>query len=150
LILRRAGDARQGENAASERAARPSVTIGGGSQTDLGRIYRGHVEDMPDAPKENLDKLHKHEEQLRAESLALITKRAELTDHWKLVQEAMNVVYAFANDHVHGSDDELTMQFLGIRLFGRGGRVNQIGTLGLLSEGEETYFLVDYLRSNPV
>ena len=65
------------------------------------------------APKENVDTLHEHEEQLRAESLTLIAKLANLTDHWKLVQEAMNVIYAFADDHVHGSDDELTMQFLG-------------------------------------
>ena len=60
------------------------------------------------APTENVDRLHEHEEKLRAESLALIAKRMDLTDHWKLVQEAMNVIYAFANDHVHGSDDELT------------------------------------------
>jgi hypothetical protein len=62
------------------------------------------------APTENVDKLHEHEEKLRAESLALIAKRMDLTDHWKLVQKAMNVIYAFANDHVHGSDDELTLQ----------------------------------------
>jgi hypothetical protein len=69
------------------------------------------------APKENFDKLHEHEEQLRVESLALIAKRVDLTDHWKLVQEAMNVIFAFVNEHVHVSDDELTMQLLGVRLF---------------------------------
>jgi hypothetical protein len=29
----------------------------------------------------------------------------------------MNVVWAFTQEHVHNSDDELTSQLLGIRLF---------------------------------
>jgi hypothetical protein len=111
---------------------------------------------MPDASKENVDKLHDHEEQLRVESLALIAKRADLTDHWKLVQEAMNVIYAFSNDHVHGSDDELTMQFLGIRLFNAAAVSIKLALSGYYQKAFvhvrdilETYFLVDYLRSNP-
>jgi hypothetical protein len=122
----------------------------------LGHIHKGYVEDMPDAPKENVDKLHEHEEQLRVESLALIAKRADLTDHWKLVQEAMNVIYAFSNDHVHGSDDELTMQFLGIRLFNAAAVSIKLALSGYYQKAFvhvrdilETYFLVDYLRSTP-
>jgi hypothetical protein len=111
---------------------------------------------MPDVPKENVDKLHEHEEQLRVESLALIAKRADLTDHWKLVQEVMNVIYAFSNDHVHGSDDELTMQFLGIRLFNAAAVSIKLALSGYYQKAFvhvrdilETYFLVDYLRSSP-
>jgi hypothetical protein len=40
---------------------------------------------MSDKPSDNIEKLHAHEEQLRVESLALIAKRDDLTDHWKLV-----------------------------------------------------------------
>jgi hypothetical protein len=111
---------------------------------------------MSDKPRDNIEKLHAHEEQLRVESLALIAKRDDLTDHWKLVQEAMNVIYAFAHDHAHGSDDELTMQFLGIRLFNGAAASIKLALSGYyqksfmhLRDILETYFLVDYLRSNP-
>jgi hypothetical protein len=69
------------------------------------------------AMTDNLTSLHEHEENIRTKSLAAIVRRADLTDHLALVQEAMNVIYAFTHDHVNESDDELTMQFLGIRLF---------------------------------
>ena len=122
----------------------------------LGRICRGRVGDMADAPKKNVAKLHEYEEQLRAESLALIAKHADLTDHWKLVQEAMNVIFAFVNEHVEVSDDELTMQFLGIRLFNAAAASIKLALSGYYQKAFvhvrdilETYFLVDYLRSNP-
>ena len=100
--------------------------------------------------------LHEHEEQLRVESLALIAERADLTDHWKLVQEAVNVIYAFTHDHEHGGDDELTLQFLGIRLFNAAAVSIKLALSGYYQKAFvhvrdilETYFLVDYLRSNP-
>jgi hypothetical protein len=37
------------------------------------------------------------------------------------VAEAMNAIYAFTHDHEHGSDNELTLQYLGIRLFNAAG-----------------------------
>jgi hypothetical protein len=68
----------------------------------------------------------------------------------------MNVIYAFAHDHAHGSDDELTMQFLGIRLFNAAAAAAKLALSGYYQKGfvhlrdiVETYFLVDYLRSNP-
>jgi hypothetical protein len=67
--------------------------------------------------QDNLVSLHEHEEALREQSLAVIASRAALADHLNLVREAMNVIYAFTQEHVHNSDDELTKQFLGIRLF---------------------------------
>jgi hypothetical protein len=67
--------------------------------------------------KDNLVSLYEHEEHLRAKSLVLIAARSELTDHLNLVREAMNVIFAFTQEHIHSSDDELNMQFLGIRLF---------------------------------
>jgi hypothetical protein len=58
---------------------------------------------------------------LRARSLAFIEADAALSDHWNLVAEAMNAIYAFTHDHEHGSDNELTLQYLGIRLFNAAG-----------------------------
>jgi hypothetical protein len=50
---------------------------------------------MADKPKDNLDGLHDHEEGIRTESLALIAKRTDLTDHLAL----MNVIWAFTQEH---------------------------------------------------
>ena len=44
------------------------------------------------AAKDNLTSLHDHEENIRTESLGIIARRADLTDHLALVQEAMNVI----------------------------------------------------------
>jgi hypothetical protein len=111
---------------------------------------------MNDRPEDNIDRLHAHEEQLRVESLAVIAKHEDLSDHWKVAQEAMNVIYAFSHDHKHGSDDELTLQFMGIRLFNAAAASIKLALSGYyqkafvhLRDILETYFLVDYLRSNP-
>ena len=72
-------------------------------------------------PTDNLHSLHQHEEMLRGMSLDIIKADATLSEQWALVSEAMNVIYAFAHDHPHHSDDELTLQLLGIRLFNAAG-----------------------------
>jgi hypothetical protein len=69
------------------------------------------------ASVDNLKTLHEHEEKLRAESLAIINKSATLKEHCHVIHEAMNIVYGFTRDHPHRSEDELTLQLLGIRLF---------------------------------
>jgi hypothetical protein len=88
--------------------------------------------------------------------LALIAKRTDLTDHLALVREAMNVIWAFTQEHVHNSDNELTFQLLGIRLFNAAAVSIKLGLAGYYQKAFvhvrdilETYFLVDYLRSNP-
>jgi len=73
------------------------------------------------AATDNLVSLYDHEEGLRATSLEAIKADATLSDHWNLVTEAMNAIYAFTHDHVHKSEDELTLQYLGIRLFNAAG-----------------------------
>jgi hypothetical protein len=111
---------------------------------------------MTEKPKDNLEGLHGHEESIRTESLALIAKRMDLTDHLALVLEAMNVIWAFTQEHIHNSDDELTFQFLGIRLFNAAAVSIKLALAGYYQKAFvhvrdilETYFLVDYLRSNP-
>src|SRR5215472_12736401 len=105
---------------------------------------------------DNLTSLHKHEEKLRAESLTAIKANAALSDHWNLVAEAMNVIYAFAHDHDHGNENELTLQYLGIRLFNAAGASIKLGLSGYyqpafhqVRDVIETYFLVDYLSTYP-
>lgn len=105
---------------------------------------------------DNLTSLHKHEEKLRAESLTAIKANVALSDHWNLVAEAMNVIYTFTHDHVHGSENELTLQYLGIRLFNAAGASIKLALSGYyqtafhqVRDVIETYFLVDYLSTNP-
>jgi hypothetical protein len=108
------------------------------------------------AATDNLGSLHDHEEQLRAQSLEAIKADAALSDHWKLVAEAMNAIFVFTHDHVHGSENELTLQYLGIRLFNAAGASIKLALSGyyqkafhLVRDVIETYFLVDYLSTYP-
>jgi hypothetical protein len=103
----------------------------------------------------NLATLHREEERLRSEHLNLIGTRADLSDHIELIQDAMNVIWAFTHDHTHRSDDELTLQFLGIRIFNLAASSIKLAYAGYyqtafsaLRDLLETYFLVDYLCSN--
>jgi hypothetical protein len=108
------------------------------------------------AATDNLTSLHKHEEELRARSLAAIEADAALSDHWNLVADAMNAIYVFTHDHAHGSENELTLQYLGIRLFNAAGASVKLALSGYYQKafGQvrdliETYFLVDYLSTYP-
>jgi hypothetical protein len=105
---------------------------------------------------DNLTSLHEHEEALRKQSLNEILSNSDLTAHWNMVAEAMNAIFAFSHDHPHGSDDELTLQYLGIRLFNAGGASIKLALSGYyqkafdqLRDIIETYFLVDYLSTYP-
>jgi hypothetical protein len=108
------------------------------------------------AATDNLISLHRQEEELRARSLAAIEADAALFDHWNLVGEAMNAIYVFTHDHPHGSDNELTLQYLGIRLFNAAGASIKLALSGYYQKAFhqvrdliETYFLVDYLSTHP-
>jgi len=75
---------------------------------------------------DNLSSLHRHEQKLRDDSLAAIEKRVDLSDHWAIVAEDMNVIHAFVYSHPHESEDELTLQFIGIHLGDRLGTDTQV------------------------
>jgi hypothetical protein len=71
------------------------------------------------------------------------------------VQEAMNIVYGLTHDHLHRSDDELTLQRLGIRLFNASAASVNLALSGYyqiafaqLRDIVETYFLLDYFSTN--
>lgn len=104
---------------------------------------------------DNLASLHAEEEKLRVRQLALIDDgREALRDHFNIVREAMNFIYGLTHDHPHASDDELTLQFLGIRLFNSAASSIKLALSGYyqnafqhLRDILETYFLIDYLLS---
>lgn len=104
---------------------------------------------------DNLSTLHDEEERLRAQTLAYIASNEELRDHLAIVRESMNIIWGVTHDHPHKNDDELTIQFLGIRLFNAAGASIKLAQSGYyqnafqhLRDFLETYFLLDYLRSN--
>ena len=105
---------------------------------------------------ENLKSIHQHEEKLRSESLAIIAANTELEEHLRIVHEAMDIIYALTHDHPHRSDDELTLQMLGVRLFNASAASVKLALSGYcqiafaqLRDIAETYFMLDYLRTNP-
>jgi len=68
----------------------------------------------------------------------------------------MNVIYTFAHDHAHQSDNELTLQLLGIRLLNAAAASVKLALSGYYQKAfhqvrdiVETYFLVDYLTTYP-
>jgi hypothetical protein len=105
-------------------------------------------------PTDNLASLHKLEEELRPKSLAAIEADPVLSEHWTFVAEVMGAIYAFTHDHVHGNEDELTLQYLGIRLFNAAGASIKLALSGYYQKAFhqvrdilETSFLVDYLST---
>lgn len=103
----------------------------------------------------NLANLHAFEESLRTDNLALIKQSEALRDHFEIVGEAMNVMFGFTRDHVHGNDDELTIQFLGIRILNAASVSIKLALSGYyqaafmhLRDIVEASFLMDYFLSN--
>jgi hypothetical protein len=108
------------------------------------------------AAHDNLISLHKHEENLREQSQTVIQADPALSDHLNLVAEAMGLICAFTRDHVHESENELTIQYLGIRLFNASGASIKLALSGYYQKAFyhvrdviETSFLVDYLLTCP-
>ncbi|MGH7234528.1 MAG: hypothetical protein ACREF7_03755 [Candidatus Saccharimonadales bacterium] len=105
---------------------------------------------------ENLTSLHKREEQIRADSLHLIEENESLSQHLAMIHGSMNVIYAFAHDHANATDDELTIQYIGLRLFNTAASSLKLSLSGYYQPGfalvrdiYETVELLDYMRSSP-
>jgi hypothetical protein len=69
---------------------------------------------MPIAPFSDLNVTHDHEEKLRSESLTLIHADPELSRRLAVIEKAMALIFAYTLDHKSRSDNEATMQMLGI------------------------------------
>ena len=103
----------------------------------------------------NIRSLHHHEESIRTDSLKHIEADATLLEHVELIHRGMSIVYAFTHDHPNENDDELTVQYLGIRVFNTAASSMKLAVSGyyqpafsLVRDLFETVALLDYLRSN--
>ncbi|MGB7541665.1 MAG: hypothetical protein WBM28_06570, partial [Burkholderiales bacterium] len=66
---------------------------------------------------ENPLSLHEREEQIRRDSLRLIGERFLFREHLSMIHASMAVIHVLAHDHQSAIEDELTVQYLGLRLF---------------------------------
>ena len=105
---------------------------------------------------ENLISLHKHEEQIRVDSLHHIETHKNLSDHLAMIHGSMAMIYALAHDHANATDDELTIQYLGLRAFNSAASSMKLSLSGyyqsafsIVRDIFETVALVDYLHTNP-
>jgi hypothetical protein len=73
------------------------------------------VTDKP--PFSDLRITHEHEEKLRAESMALIHADVELSRRLLVIEKAMTVIFGYTIEHTSRSENEATIQLLGICLF---------------------------------
>jgi hypothetical protein len=104
----------------------------------------------------NLGSLHAEEERIRTKSLRLIEKTENLRDHLSMIHGAMAILYALAHDHANISDDELIIQYLGLRLFNSTASSTKLALSGyyqpaflLVRDIFETVGLVDYFHTYP-
>ncbi len=103
----------------------------------------------------NLESLHKQEEELRTKSVLEINADQNLNDQLVIIQESLNMIFDVTKSYKTEDNIELTIQYIGARLF------NSIGTaIKLMLSGYyqssvmfqrdivEIGFLLDYFLSD--
>jgi len=107
---------------------------------------------LPRLP-DNLESLHREEERLRTDALLAINADSALKDHMDIIHASMDVIFTFTHEHKKQTDDELTIQLLGIRLFNASASALALMLAGyyqnsatLLRDLLETGFLLHYFN----
>lgn len=105
---------------------------------------------------DNLLETHTHEEKLRAESLVIVEADEGMRKRLILVEKGMAIIFAYTHEHVGLSEDEVTIQMLGVRLFNAAASAIKLALSGYYQTAfsqardiMETGFLVDMLRTSP-
>jgi hypothetical protein len=99
---------------------------------------------------------HETEEKMRRDSLDLIAADPEIARRMVIVQRAMALIFGYSIDHLSQTDNELTAQMLGIRLFNAAASGVKLALSGYYQTAfqqardiMETGFLLDYFRTSP-
>jgi hypothetical protein len=66
---------------------------------------------------DKFEQLAKQEEDIRSKSILTLNAHQELKDHVNVIYSSLNLVFELTITYKNRSDDELTIQYLGIRLF---------------------------------
>ena len=105
---------------------------------------------------ENIEMSHAHEENLRRESMALVHADPEMARRLEMIQKLMSLIFAYTIDHKSQSEDENTMQMLGVRLFNAASSGIKLALSGYYQTAFhqardilEIGFLMDYFRTSP-
>ncbi len=105
---------------------------------------------------DNFLRLHAGEEFLRAKSIEAIEADADLTMHAAALASSMDLIDYFARHYVNETDDQLTIQLLGIRLFNGTASALNLALAGYYQTSAlqqrdllETAFLLDYFALQP-
>ena len=111
---------------------------------------------MADNTFANIRATHAREEELREESLALIAADPELSRRLTMIERIMALIFGYTINHTSRSDDETTMQWLGIRLFNAAASGLKMSLSGYYQTAFhqardilETGYLLDYFRTSP-
>jgi hypothetical protein len=104
----------------------------------------------------DIEETHGHEEKLRQESMALVAADPELSRRLEMVQKAMALIFGYTIEYTSRSEDEATMQLLGIRLFNAAASGIKLALSGYYQTAfhqardiMETGYLLDYFRTSP-
>lgn len=105
---------------------------------------------------DKLGSLHAHEERVRRRSLEAIAASDDLRDHMDLVEACMGMIFACAHGWEHRTENEETLQLLGIRIFNSAATALKLGLSGYYQAAYhhvrdilETGYLVDFLSMEP-
>lgn len=93
---------------------------------------------------------------MRTESMELIRADRESSRRLAVIQKAMTVIFGYTVDHTSRSENEATVQLLGIRLFNAAASGVKLALSGYYQTAfqqardiMETGFLLDYFRTSP-
>lgn len=110
---------------------------------------------IPELP-EKLKKLSGEEERIKKDSITLLKSDANLDKKLTVYEYAMDVVYSLVKEYKNMNDDELTIQYIGIRLFNALAislRLMLCGyyqiSFAIQRDIIEMYFLLDYFLYYP-
>ena len=84
---------------------------------------------------ENLASLHRHEEEIRRDSIVLVEAEVALADHLQAVNDALDQLVALQNVDSIPGDDVHTAQLFTIRLFNIGASTLKLGLSGYYQQG---------------
>ncbi len=105
---------------------------------------------------EDIETTHKHEETLREESLALIKADPEMARRLEMIEKIISLIFVYTIDHKSRSEDENTMQMLGVRLFNAASSGLKLALSGYYQTAFhqardilEVGYLMDYFRTSP-
>lgn len=105
---------------------------------------------------DDLSITHDHEEKLREQSLQLVRDDPELHKRLVAIEKAMAIIFGFTLDHKGETDDQRTIQLVGIRLFNAAASGIKLALSGYYQQAFhqardilEIGFLLDLFRTSP-